>query len=235
MDYWIIGLLDRTLDLRAFIHLSAIHSANSSLVLQPTSVTGRLNLKPAVWFVAFILTLAALVVSHFFWRKRFASLEGRRAAEIEVSQRRQQQTSVDAKAQQQVLFNSMIEGLLLLDRTQKIYLANRAFKNLFGLKVELRGKTILEALRLHELDELVQRVQAEGQVFDYEVKLPELTERWLRVNAAVISNSAGEREGMIMVFHDLTRLKQLERTRGEIRGERQPRVAHTALLDQGLH
>jgi two-component system phosphate regulon sensor histidine kinase PhoR len=122
---------------------------------------------------------------------------------------------VDAKAQQQVLFNSMIEGLLLLDRSQKIYLANRAFKNLFGLKIELRGKTILEVLRLHELEELVLRVQAEGQVFDYEVKLPDLTERWLRVNASVISNSAGEREGMILVFHELTRLKQLERTREE--------------------
>ncbi|HEX4349975.1 MAG TPA: ATP-binding protein [Verrucomicrobiae bacterium] len=168
-----------------------------------------------MWFAFFILSVAALVVSHFWWRRKFAALEGRRTAEIETSQRRQQQTSVDAKAQQQVLFNSMIEGLLLLDRTHKIYLANRAFKNLFGLKVELRGKTILEALRLHELDELVQRVQAEGQVFDYEVKLPELTERWLRVNAAVISNSAGEREGLIMVFHDLTRLKQLERTREE--------------------
>jgi two-component system phosphate regulon sensor histidine kinase PhoR len=168
-----------------------------------------------VWIFLFILSVAALVGSHFWWRRKFAALEGRRTAEIETSQRRQQQTSVDAKAQQQVLFNSMIEGLLLLDRTQKIYLANRAFKNLFGLKVELRGKTILEALRLHELDELVQRVQAQGQVFDYEVKLPELTERWLRVNAAVISNSAGEREGMIMVFHDLTRLKQLERTREE--------------------
>ena len=79
----------------------------------------------------------------------------------------------------------------------------------------MRGKTILEALRLHELDELVARVQAEGQVFDYELKLPDLNERWLRVNAAVISNSAGEREGMILVFHDLTRLKQFERTREE--------------------
>jgi len=163
----------------------------------------------------FILLLAALAGLHFWWRRRYAELEGRRAAEIESAQRRQQQTNVDAKAQQQVLFNSMIEGLLLLDRAQKIYLANRAFKNLFSLKVELRGKSILEALRLHELDQLVQRVQAEGQVFDYELKLPELTERWLRVNAAVISNSAGEREGMIMVFHDLTRLKQLERTREE--------------------
>lgn len=168
-----------------------------------------------MWPSLFILTVGALVGLHLWWRHRYAALEGRRIAEIEQSQRRQQQTNVDARAQQQVLFNSMIEGLLLLDRSQKIYLANRAFKNLFGLKIELRGKTILEALRLHELEDLVQRVQAEGQVFDYEVKLPDLTERWLRVNAAVISNSAGEREGIILVFHDLTRLKQLERTREE--------------------
>jgi two-component system phosphate regulon sensor histidine kinase PhoR len=134
---------------------------------------------------------------------------------MEDFQRKQQQHTLDAKAQQQVLFNSMLEGLLLLDRSRKIYLANRAFKNLFNLKIELRGKTIMEALRLHELAELVERVEAEGQVFEYELKLPELSERWLQVNAAVISNSAGEREGTILVFHDLTRLKQLERTREE--------------------
>ena len=58
-------------------------------------------------------------------------------------------------------------------------------------------------------------LEAERQVFDYELKLPDLNERWLQVNAAVITNSAGEREGTILVFHDLTRLKQLERTREE--------------------
>lgn len=94
-----------------------------------------------VWFLAFICAVGALLALHLWWRRRYATLEGQRQAEIELSHRRQQQTSVDAKAQQQVLFNSMIEGLLLLDRAQKIYLANRAFKNLFGLKVELRGKT----------------------------------------------------------------------------------------------
>jgi two-component system phosphate regulon sensor histidine kinase PhoR len=73
----------------------------------------------------------------------------------------------------------------------------------------------MEALRLHELADLVERVETKGQVFDHEFKLPELNERWLQVNAAVISNSAGEREGTILVFHDLTRLKQLERTREE--------------------
>ncbi len=168
-----------------------------------------------MWFFPFIIALIILIAVHFRWRRKFARQQLQIQADLESSQRRQQQTSVDAKAQQQVLFNSMLEGLLLLDRTQRIYLVNRSFKNLFNLKVELRGKTILEALRLHELDDLARRAQAEGQVFDYELKLPDLNERWLQVNGAVISNSAGEREGMILVFRDLTRLKQLERQREE--------------------
>ena len=167
------------------------------------------------WPFLTILAISAALVVHFGWRQKFHRLQRQAQAELEDWQKRQQQTTVDAKAQQQVLFNSMLEGLLLLDRNRRIYLANRAFKELFGLKTELRGKTILEALRIHELAALVERVEGDGQVLDYELKLPELSERWLQVNAAAISNSAGECEGTILVFHDLTRLKQLERTREE--------------------
>jgi two-component system phosphate regulon sensor histidine kinase PhoR len=168
-----------------------------------------------MWPVLTIVVSAAAVAVHFWWRAKFRRRQQQVQAEMEELQRRHQQTTIDAKAQQQVLFNSMLEGLLLLDRNRRIYLANRAFKNLFGLKTELRGKTIMEALRVHELAALVERVESDGQVFDHELKLPELSERWLQVNAAAISNSAGEREGTILVFHDLTRLKQLERTREE--------------------
>ncbi len=168
-----------------------------------------------MWPILTILALAAALAVHFRWRHKFLRRQREVQAETEDLQRRQQQTTIDAKAQQQVLFNSMLEGLLLLDRNRRIYLANRAFKDLFGLKTELRGKTIMEALRVHELAALVDRVEGDGQVFDYELKLPELSERWLQVNAAAISNSAGDREGTILVFHDLTRLKQLERTREE--------------------
>ncbi len=168
-----------------------------------------------MWPLLTILAVAVAVGIHFWWRQKFRHQQRQLQADMENFQQREQQTAVDAKAQQQVLFNSMLEGLLLLDRNRRIYLANRAFKNLFGLKTELRGKTIMEALRVHELAALVERVERDGQVFDYELKLPELSERWLQVNAAAISNSAGDREGTILVFHDLTRLKQLERTREE--------------------
>src|ERR1019366_3729863 len=167
------------------------------------------------WPVLFILALVAAVTIHFWWRQKFRRRQRQLHADMDDFQRRHQQTSLDAKAQQQVLFNSMLEGLLLLDRNRKIYLANRAFKNLFGLKIELRGKTVMEELRVHELAELVERAETEKQVLDYELNLPDLSERWLQFNAAVITNSAGEREGTILVFHDLTRLKKLERTRQE--------------------
>ncbi len=168
-----------------------------------------------MWAFLFILALTALAGLHFWWRGKFRAQAEQLAAEIDSFKRRQQQTSMDAQAQQKVLFDSMLEGLLLLDRNRKIYLANRTFKNLFGVKAELRGKTVVEALRLHELDELLQRAETEKQVLDYEIKLPGLTDRWLQVNAASITNAAGEREGTILVFHDLTRLKQLERQREE--------------------
>jgi len=168
-----------------------------------------------MWPTLTILAFAAAAGIHFLWRARFRRQQLLARTDLEDFQRKQQQTTVDARAQQQVLFNSMLEGLLLLDRNRRIYLANRAFKNLFGTKGELRGKTIMEALRVHELADLVDQIEGSGQVFDYELKLPELSERWLQVNAAAIFNSTGEREGTILVFHDLTRLKQLERTREE--------------------
>ena len=168
-----------------------------------------------MWPALTLIAVAAAIAIHLRWRHEFLRREREARAGLEDLQRRQQQTAVDAQAQQQVLFNSMLEGLLLLDRNRRITLANRAFNTLFNIKADLRGKTILEALRVHELAALVERVEGDGQVLDYELKLPELSERWLQVNAAVISNSAGEREGAILVFHDLTRLKQLERTREE--------------------
>jgi two-component system phosphate regulon sensor histidine kinase PhoR len=157
-----------------------------------------------MWFLWPIILLVALTGLHLWWRAKFRALQGRRTAEIEASHRKQQQTSLDAQAQQKVLFDSMLEGLLLLDRSRKIHLANRAFKNLFGVKAELRGKTVVEALRLHELDELLQRAENEKQVLDYEIKLPGLVERWLRVNAAAITNAAGQREEFVAnVSHEL--------------------------------
>ena len=88
-------------------------------------------------------------------------------------------------------------------------------EQLFGLTGDIRGRTIMEALRLHELAELVSRVRVEGQVLGLELELPGLDQRSVQVNATALLDRAGNQQGMILVFHDLTRLKQLENTRQE--------------------
>jgi two-component system phosphate regulon sensor histidine kinase PhoR len=162
-----------------------------------------------------ILLLGALAGLHFWWRGRFEQREQEHQAEVGEVNRLQLEILQQASTQQKVLFNAMIEGLLLLDRDRRIQLVNRAFENLFALASDVRGKKILEVLRLHELTALMDRVESEGQVLDYELRLPRLNERWLQVNAAIIYDAEGEREGVILVFHDLTRLKQLEYQRDE--------------------
>jgi two-component system phosphate regulon sensor histidine kinase PhoR len=123
--------------------------------------------------------------------------------------------ALELQTQQEVIFNSMVEGLLLLDDAGRIQVANRAFTALFGITADIRGRTIIEALRLHELATLVSSLDTQKQVLGFELKLPGPNERWLQVNAAAIFNGQGRRHGTVLVFHDLTRLKQLENARQE--------------------
>jgi two-component system phosphate regulon sensor histidine kinase PhoR len=118
-------------------------------------------------------------------------------------------------AQQAALFDSMAEGVLVLDEQGCVQMANRAFVQLFTITGNLAGKTLIEALRLHEVLELAERVALEGRPFEKELRLPGLEERWVQINASPISGGDGQRLGAILVFHELTRLKQFERARQE--------------------
>jgi two-component system phosphate regulon sensor histidine kinase PhoR len=168
-----------------------------------------------VWPFLTILAVVAVVVVHSIWRQKFLRAQDVARAEIDNLKGREEQQTIQVRTQQEALFDSMIEGLLLLDADGRIQLANRAFMDLFDVTADVRGKTVLEVLRLHELTGLLQRVAAEKQVLDHELKTGGLSERWLQINAAAISGSAEAGQGTILVFHDLTRLKQLERTREE--------------------
>src|SRR5438445_4290696 len=107
----------------------------------------------------------------------------------------------------------MTEGLLLLDERGRISLANHAFEILFGVNTDIRSRTVIEALRLHELAELVELLGSESPILDRELRLSAPVERWLQVNGAALLNEKGISEGAILVFHDLTRLKKLESAR----------------------
>jgi two-component system phosphate regulon sensor histidine kinase PhoR len=168
-----------------------------------------------MWPVLTFLALAALLGLHFWWRRRFLEAQLLAEREIESLKETQLNSFNQFQTQQNVLFDSMTEGLLLLDETGRIQLANRAFAALFGVTNDVHHKTIIEALRLHELSKIVESLGVEKHSVEHELRLTSPDERWLQVNGAAIFNGNDGRHGTILVFHDLTRLKQLESARKE--------------------
>src|SRR5580765_19323 len=162
------------------------------------------------WPLISTVSIALLLVLHFWWRRRYTSLElenKEKSDTIASLEERHRQSLAYTQDQQEALFNSMAEGVLVLDRAGKIVSANRSLANLLGQTMNIRGQTIMAAFRLHELADLVSRLTTEDTVLGYELTLPGLNPRCLEVNATSVLGQSSERQGAILVFHDLTRLK----------------------------
>jgi len=171
-----------------------------------------------VGWLACIIALVALATLHFWWRGKFLRGQEHATREIErlkLIRQQQELSAVQSQSRQKAVFNSMVEGLLLLDENSRVQLANRAFKKLFGMGNEVVGKTVLEVLRSNELPKMIDALGAHQRWLEREIKFPGASERWLHVSAATVLDVEEKREGTILVFHDQTRLKQLERTREE--------------------
>lgn len=168
-----------------------------------------------IWPILTFIALAGWFYSHRRWSQRLAQAQENAREEITQAAARQHQFAAQASAEKEALFNSMVEGVLILGHTGRVIMANRALGNLFGLSEEITGKSILEALRVHELAALVNRVTKEHRVLGFEITLPGMEPRVFEVNASAVLSRNGEQKGMILVFHDLTRMKRLENTRQE--------------------
>lgn len=164
------------------------------------------------------ITLAAAVALHIWWRRNYALLKARfdqQQRSLAAQKSQQEQAAVQIQAQQHAVFNSMMEGVLVLDASNRIQLVNQSLQRLFSLQDDVRGKSIIEAFRLQELAELVRQLPQQRSMQGCTLELPGLDERWVEVNAAAVLDPEGVPLGAILVFHDLTRIKQLERTRQE--------------------
>jgi two-component system, OmpR family, phosphate regulon sensor histidine kinase PhoR len=171
-----------------------------------------------MWPEVTFAVLALGVLVFFWWRRRYSLVRGRLNAAQEALRKlneQHEQLAARKQAEQQALFNSMTEGVLVLDAGGRIQLVNQSLQRLFRLSREVGGQTIMEAFRVPELAEVMRRLQQEPVVSGLEFELPGMDERWLQVNAASVLDRDGAHRGAILVFHDLTRLKELENTRQE--------------------
>jgi two-component system phosphate regulon sensor histidine kinase PhoR len=171
------------------------------------------------WAAVAIPLMIGLPILHLWWRKKYQVLLN---AKLQLERREKElqtlceNTRNEAKAQRNALFDSMIEGVLLLDKHSCIQHANQSILRLLNQTRErVVGKTIMESIRIHELEAIIHFLEHKTEVMGTEINIPGKRDLTLEVNAVATKDAQNNPTGFIMVFHDLTRIRKLENTRRE--------------------
>ena len=131
-----------------------------------------------------------------------------RIAKLQNEQRRLEQ-SHDRLA---IVLEAMVEGVIAVDREQRILWANTAAIRLLELKSDRVTEYPLESVRLPRLQELVQAAIAGAEQHRLEFAVP----RTQSTVVAVVSRLPGDPcPGAVIVLHDVTDLRRLENLRRE--------------------
>jgi two-component system phosphate regulon sensor histidine kinase PhoR len=174
-------------------------------------------MQPWLIFAACLAPALALLLwrqgrRHRQWR---AELQRRHSEQV---RQEQQQLQAQFQVRQQALFNGMIEGVLLLDGQGRVQMMNESLRKFFDIASDIRGQTIMEAFRWHELAALAARLPEEKNITEADLEIHRATRRSLQVNASIVHDHAGAAPGQLFVFRDVTRLKELENIRREFVG-----------------
>jgi two-component system phosphate regulon sensor histidine kinase PhoR len=119
-------------------------------------------------------------------------------------------------AESQALLAGMEEGVLVLDLKGRVQKINEAMEtHVFSLSPADVGKHYLEVFRDPELNDLIQATLASKQGQRRSLSLLGQTGRFYHVQSSLIQDPGSSAGGVIVVFHDVTDLKRLERVRQE--------------------
>jgi two-component system phosphate regulon sensor histidine kinase PhoR len=120
-------------------------------------------------------------------------------------------TISEDRARLATILDNMADGVIMTDAEGNVSLANQTAKKLFNIKGP-EGKSLIEAVRDHEADELLKLClrTAEMQSVQYESGT---SKRYLRAIALPVAHS-----GVLLLFQDLTELRNLQATRRELIG-----------------
>jgi two-component system phosphate regulon sensor histidine kinase PhoR len=163
----------------------------------------------------FIILLAAAVVGWWLTYTRFKAAESLHRADLTEIRTAHEKAHREHTQRLQAVLDSMVEGIVVLDEHHKVVLTNRAAAEMFGFSHPATGRALLETVRHHEMATLANRLTDESAVLGYELRIESTPNRFLQVNAVALHESSGGNSGAVFVFHDLTRIRELEGVRQE--------------------
>jgi len=195
--------------------------------------------------VLLILLIALLVIGAFIWMREsrqwrrlalmvnglasgmnvelqaFDSLRFRHIASL-FSGLAQRHKDMERRLEQdnfelQAILKSLVEGLMVVDEHHVIQRANDSLVSLFKLKNDPVGQTVLGALREAMVDEVVTEAFARGEAVSREFALLRGSQipRNFTINAVPRRRLMGTLREVVVVLHDITKLRQMEVTQKE--------------------
>ena len=119
----------------------------------------------------------------------------------------------------QAILSSMVEGVMVVDNNHVIRLVNASFMKLFNIRNSPIRQTALSVVRDASVEEILRATTQTGEtqwreisiLSDADLSVP----RYFAVSSVPITRADGGISGMVAVFHDISRLRQLEDIRRE--------------------
>ena len=120
----------------------------------------------------------------------------------------------------QTILKGMTEGVLVVDGRARILMVNDALRQLLSLSSDVSDRMPVEIIRNAELEEAIRKAIRDGENVALELYLSKAGEKTIEVSVVSIHPSGTRMDedgegirGAVAVFHDITRLKQLEKIR----------------------
>jgi two-component system phosphate regulon sensor histidine kinase PhoR len=116
----------------------------------------------------------------------------------------------------QTILRAMQDGLLVVDASLRVTVVNQAFRNLFSLPEILEGTPLRDVVRDATIDGLIADTLHTGKATQSELMLADPrtdSERDMEISAVPIKDDADLTTGAVVLFHDITQLKQTDKVR----------------------
>ncbi len=121
-------------------------------------------------------------------------------------------TLTEERNQSEAILASMAEGVAVIGPNQRVTYCNAAFRAAVGMEVPWAGQPAIEVIPNSDLLALVRKVILGSDMIRSEIMVGTMRTRSFAVAAAPI-HSSGSSAGAVLVLHDITDLRRLERVR----------------------
>lgn len=116
----------------------------------------------------------------------------------------------------EAVHTSMQEGVIAIDKNQRIITVNEAAAKIFGFSAQdLKTRHILVAARNIGFQKFIQKALETHDPVAEDITIPGDEDLILNIHSSALYDNVNKRMGTLIIFHDITRIKHLEKMQKE--------------------